>query len=59
MDNIELQGLIALVERETLLMEADNISREHNGFAPAWSGECLPSDAEKALREELHKRGLI
>ncbi|MBU3896079.1 hypothetical protein KKG36_02090, partial [Patescibacteria group bacterium] len=59
MTDIELKALTALVEMQRELCSADNQQRANNGYAPAWTGDCLPSDEEKALREELKQRGIL
>ena len=59
MKDIELNALTALVEMQREMCAADNQQRARNGYAPAWTSGCLPSDEETALREELKRRGVL
>lgn len=59
MTDSELNALTAIVEMQKELCAADNQQRARNGYAPAWTSECLPSDEEMALKEELKRRGIL
>ena len=59
MTDTELAALTAIIEMQRQLCAADNEQRASNGYAPAWTSDCLPSDEELALREELKRRGIL
>ncbi len=59
MKDAELNALTALVEMQRELCAADNQQRANNGYAPAWTSDCQPSDEEVAIRTELERRGIL
>lgn len=59
MTDAELGALTALVNMQRELCASDNEQRLRQGYAPAWTSDCLPSDEETLLREELKRRGVL
>jgi hypothetical protein len=59
MTEAELIALSALANIEAVIMDGENKAREMNGYSPAWSAGCGYMEAGTALRDELHKRGLL
>lgn len=59
MTDTELNALTAIVAMQREMCAADNEQRARNNYAPAWTSDCLPSDEERALRDELIRRGVL
>ena len=59
MNDAELNALTTLVELQREMCAADNEQRLRNNYAPAWTSDCQSSDEEKALRDELVRRGVL
>ena len=58
MNDIELAALMALVESERFMMEAENEVRRRNDYAPAYSGD-LKWEAQDKLIAELKRREIL
>ena len=59
MTDVELHALTAMLERENILLAADNEQRLRYGFSPAWTSDCKPSEVASALVGELALRGIL